>query len=526
MRIAVLTSSTAREMIEEVVGELSDVLVVALPVHAIGMLRTSTIARILERRREIAEALRDADIVLVPGSVEGDTRVIEEVVGRPVYKATRSPVLLPAVINHLRSGGSLSRTEPAEAVIPGTRLSAKLDFEEAFSIGGVKVPLRGPPMVLVSEVPPYRGIDEARREAQRYSGDGADIIAVGCALDEEPGMLARRVEAALSAGKPVLAEAPSRAHAKAALEAGASGVIAAAGDALEYADLIGAGHVVVVGSRSLGELRSTVEDLRGMGVSKVIADPSLQAPPLGFLESIRRLVEASSRIEVPIQFTAANVVDEVEADTHSIHGLLALVAAEARASVYYVVEDSYKAYRSTAEAREAIDLALAAWTLKRSRDLYSRLLVVKQPHPPPKPPKVKAERVGYVEPIMDKRGYITIHVDHERGVIVAVYKLYKGGMIAFEGTHPTSIARALVRAVKLDPEHAAYLGYELAKAEIALRLGRSYIQDEPVITPVWSDGWGLYGSCSSERPGEGNPGGGALRSQGERGYSGCDREKG
>ena len=147
MRVAVLTSSTARGMIEEVVSGLGDVMVVALPVHAIGMLRASTIARILEKRRDIAEALKAADIILIPGSVEGDASVIEKVVGRPVYKATRSPVLLPAVISHLRSGGVLSKTEPAEAVIPGARLSAKLAFEEAFSIGGVKVPLRGPPMV-------------------------------------------------------------------------------------------------------------------------------------------------------------------------------------------------------------------------------------------------------------------------------------------------------------------------------------------------------------------------------------------
>jgi hypothetical protein len=113
LRVAVLTSTAAKSMIEELVGGERDVYVVALPVHAIGMLRAPTIARILERRRDIAEKLRSADAILVPGSVDGDTRVIEGVIGRPVYKATRSPVHLPAVIAYLIAAGRLSTVEPA-----------------------------------------------------------------------------------------------------------------------------------------------------------------------------------------------------------------------------------------------------------------------------------------------------------------------------------------------------------------------------------------------------------------------------
>jgi dihydropteroate synthase-like protein len=407
--------------------------------------------------------------------------------------------------------------------MPRERLALRAPAEIAFTLAGVAVPRRGPPMVLASEVPPYRGPKEARTMALRLASDGADIIAVGCAFDEEPEALSARVEAALGAGRPVLAEAPTVGHVKAALDAGAAGVIVSAEMAADVAHLLGSEHAVVVGSDSLSKLLRAEEEMLSLGVSKIIIDPSLQAPPLGFIESLVRVREAAARAKSPVQFTAANVAEEVEADTHGVHGLLALAAAEARASVYYVVEDSYKSYRSTAEAREAVDVALTAWTLRRPREVYSRLLVVKQPHPPPKPPRVEAVRVGYVEPRMDKKGYITIHVDHERGVIVAVYRFYRGGYVAVEGTHPTSIARELVRRVGLDPEHAAYLGYELSKAEIALRLGRSYIQDDPVITPVWGVGECYEEGCG-ERAGEGNTGGGALR--GERGPgSGCSHRQ-
>ncbi|MBC7964776.1 MAG: hypothetical protein H7Z17_02530, partial [Fuerstia sp.] len=38
----------------------------------------------------------------------------------------------------------------------------------------------------------------------------------------------------------------------------------------------------------------------------------------------------------------------------------------------------------------------------------------------------------------------------------------------------------------IDASHAFYLGYELARAEIALHLGKQYTQDEPMQ-------WGLLG---------------------------------
>jgi dihydropteroate synthase len=50
-----------------------------------------------------------------------------------------------------------------------------------------------------------------------------------------------------------------------------------------------------------------------------------------------------------------------------------------------------------------------------------------------------------------------------------------------KGKDATSVYGTLIEmglVTRLD--HAAYLGRELAKAEIALKLGRSYIQDQPL----------------------------------------------
>ena len=84
----------------------------------------------------------------------------------------------------------------------------------------------------------------------------------------------------------------------------------------------------------------------------------------------------------------------------------------------------------------------------------------------------------------DKTGWFNVHVDRDENKIVAVF--YPAG-----GTEPSAVikgddARVVYQTIireglitKLD--HAAYLGKELEKASIALKLGRSYVQDEPLL---------------------------------------------
>lgn len=49
------------------------------------------------------------------------------------------------------------------------------------------------------------------------------------------------------------------------------------------------------------------------------------------------------------------------------------------------------------------------------------------------------------------------------------------------GKDAESIVQTLVReGMVSSPQHAAYLGYELYKAEVALRLGLKYVQDKPL----------------------------------------------
>ncbi|MEB3779330.1 MAG: dihydropteroate synthase-like protein [Desulfurococcales archaeon] len=500
MKIGIITSRTAKAIVKEVVKDIPGVEVVELPIPVISILSTKTIAKIVSSRPEILSRLRSLDYILVPGIVRGDTSDLERLLERPVYKATRDIGGLPYVIKSLQSGVQLDKTRPAEDVLG--RLEVNVVFKEAFSIGSLKVPLRGPPILIISEIHPFVPKSSYMEEASRIIRDKPDILLIGAHHEMPIEELSRRVTLAYRLGaKIVLSEAPTRMHAKAALDAGALGLSLSAYQVNDVIDLLEGNHTVIIGERSLDQIRYSIRELTDSGLSKIIVDPVLGLPLIDFVDSITRYSEAL-KMNVPLMFSAANVTEEVEADTPGIHGVLATLAVELRTSLYLVVEETYKSRRGTLEAKEALRLATIAWARKSTeRGLYSGLLMLKQATPPvSRIPDANPVQVGYVKPVMDKRGYIEVYVNHEKGVIGAVYREYRDNRAvkAVEGKHATSVARALIRAVGLDPEHSAYLGYELAKAEMALKLGKTYTQDEPVIIPLWERGC-MDEECNGER---------------------------
>lgn len=489
MKIALITSRTAEAIVEDYVRRNVKVKgvelkIVSLPIHAISMVSSDTIAKIVKTHGNILEALKSSDIILAPGTVSGNMEILSSTVGKPVYKASKALSHLPQVISYVVDGGVLDAVKPAEEVV--SLKEPLIDYVEAFKVNGLSVPLKGPPLILASEIVAAVGLESLKYRLSRFISEGAQIIVIGSSFDTSPGELASKVSYAVETGHTILAETPTGDHAREALGAGAHGIIVSTEHLEASLSHVGGDKAIVVGDRSVEALARASERAREAGVSKIIVDPVVGVPLVDFASTIARYREAS-RIGCPTLFSSANVVEEVEADTHGVHAILAALAVELGASIYLVVEDSYKSIHSTSEAREALRIASEAYARKAAmRGSFSKLLIVKQQNPPEKPTiKAPGERVDYIGPRWDERGYVRVEVDAERGVIIASYVEYKGGTYTVEGRHATSVARALVRRAGLDPEHAAYLGYELAKAEIALKLGKSYIQDSPIINTPW-----------------------------------------
>jgi dihydropteroate synthase-like protein len=82
--------------------------------------------------------------------------------------------------------------------------------------------------------------------------------------------------------------------------------------------------------------------------------------------------------------------------------------------------------------------------------------------------------------VLDSKGWFVINVDREKGRIVASHFMTKDDPdVIIKGRRAREIYKTILhKGLVGKHDHAAYLGTELMKAELALNLGRSYVQDE------------------------------------------------
>lgn len=92
-------------------------------------------------------------------------------------------------------------------------------------------------------------------------------------------------------------------------------------------------------------------------------------------------------------------------------------------------------------------------------------------------PVIQARKKGNVQ--MDRSGYFVVIPRPEKGTILAEHYSYDNQLLrAIEGKDAASIYQTIIENGWVTQlSHAAYVGKELAKAELSLKLGFKYIQD-------------------------------------------------
>jgi hypothetical protein len=97
-------------------------------------------------------------------------------------------------------------------------------------------------------------------------------------------------------------------------------------------------------------------------------------------------------------------------------------------------------------------------------------------------PVIKANYDGRKEWRMDPKGFFTIKPFPEDGLIrVRHYNARHELVCTLEGRTAEEIYNTIIKQEMVSLlSHAAYLGSELQKAEIALRKKIEYVQDEPL----------------------------------------------
>jgi dihydropteroate synthase-like protein len=521
LKVLLITGTLAEDVVKRYSQESNvevDIRVLKIPVAA--LLTPKTIVAELKSAK-----LKGFDLILVPGLVRGDTAVISEAVGIPTFKGSKYAADLPTVLDSIGIV-ELSTITPADDLLrEKLRQKALAELENVEK--NKKDLLQNPgnmlikdlavgrdfPMRIMAEIvdAPLMDEEEVARLAKHYVQLGADIIDLGMVAGEnrpkDAGDLVGIVQQAVNV--PVSIDTLNPEEIREAVAAGADLVLSGdAGNLEAIAPFVKATPVVIIPTnqhegyfpKNVSErvlfLEKLIAKAKQLGISRILGDLILE--PSNILESLVAFHDFVERNpDVPLFVGVSNVTELIDADSVGVNALLARISSELRASVLLATEKSNKAKGTVLE--EVLASKMMFLAEKRGsvpKDLGIDLLVLKdkrnreEPYDQNLEAEVQvvnvAENCGQIE--MDTEGMFKIVLDRKQGYIVVIHfaaLMMNKPLKVIKGKTAESVYRKVIElgaVKKLD--HAAYLGSELSKAEIALRTGKSYVQDGSLFTEL------------------------------------------
>ena len=473
MRILLPTGSATAGIVKAAAERASDR-------YDIDVVVTGDIASFLapgELRRLLAAG--EYDMAIVSGMCTASFDTVERETGVPVYRGPRHAADLPLVLGML-DRVRLSKTVPADDFLAETRREEacrQVTLREAeadadFIVRGTKIG-GGSRMKVLAEIMDAHRRDDLLADVRRFFADGADIVDLGFGFDATVEDVERCFSALAGVEGPLavdtqdpglIAASLFRADLVLSLHEGNLPVV---GEAVAQA---GAAAVVVPRERTLQE---NLAAAREAGISCLIADPLLQPAGSGLVGSLAGFQGAPR----PLFFGAGNVVELLDADSPGANALLAGMAHEVGAAVVFTSEHSDKTRGSVAEMRRATDMMALLTDRPYPKDLGLDLLILKEKRRRREPPlEYESNMEACLAPdgfVCDPLGCIRIGIEGDR--IVAVHRGHAVRGKGWEEVFSTLLSNG--SRSRLD--HAASLGKELFKAELAIRLGRSFEQDGP-----------------------------------------------
>lgn len=501
-----LASGAVREEAEKIERELGhEVGVLVLGIKTASLMTVGWLEEVL---KEHSGLLASYDMAILPGYTRGDVSRLEEIYGVPFVKGTKHIGDLAWALKAVGPEG-LSPSEPADEILAGL-LDPRGKLEELektmgdyIPVGEVRVPVRPPPMRLISEVyyEPGIALEDLVEECRSRLEEGADIICLGFRdpYSTDRSEVRRAVRALKDEFGTLAVDDPLPDHIREALSLGADLVMSISRENARAVSGVlepDAAYVLVAEpglkpEEKLDVLRWLSGQLADRGVEKVVLDPLLEPPMAGFFRSLSAYELVGREFPGrPMLMGFCNVVELVDADGPGLNALLACLAAELGVSLVLTTEESRKARGSTAEASRALKMASLALSGRRPpKDLGIDLLVLKE-----KTDRtvrfpgellsgaleVECREVKELAYRPDPAGFFRITVDHDKGLIIALHE-GPGGRKLLRGRDWASMVECVLEmGLATRPEHLAYLAREFTKAELALRLGKSYVQGEPL----------------------------------------------
>ena len=433
-RVLFVTGRLAEPALRRVLGGFAppfacDVAVLGITVAA--LMTTEWIARHLR----VPEG---TDLVLIPGLCEGDPEVVRQTVGVPVEKGPKDLREIPAHFGR------------AAAV----REYGAWDIEILAEINNA----------------PRLTPQEIRSAAEYFRSSGADVIDIGCTPGVPFPALGEIVGDLVASGARVSVDTFDRDEILTAVAAGAELVLSVNASNLDVAGaLAGTGARVVVVPDLGGPVETldpSIEKLREWGVPFLI-DPILEPIGFGFMASLERFARVRRRYpQAEMLMGIGNLTELTAADSTGVNALLVAVCQELGIRAVLTTEVipwARGAVREVDVARRLMHYAVRERTIPKGID--DRLVTVKDP-----------EVLAYTEDeLRALQARITdpnfrIFADRDGITVLNNERFVRGTDI-----------QAIFDQLEVDePAHAFYLGKELARASLAVGLGKTYRQEGPL----------------------------------------------
>jgi dihydropteroate synthase-like protein len=316
--------------------------------------------------------------------------------------------------------------------------------------------------------------------AENLRRSGADIIDVGCEPGDAWSGVAECVAALRAEGHRVSIDSLNPAEIDPAVAAGAELVLSVNRSNRQAAKTWGCEVVAIPDDiPSLGGLEETVDFLAAAGV-RIRIDPIVEPLGCGFAASLGRYLEVRRRFpDAEMLMGIGNLTELTDSDSAGINVLLLGFCQELGVRSVLTTQVINWARTSVREC----DLA-------RRLVYYSRRQRIPPKHIEPRlvalrDPKVHEFGVESLEKLSEQIKDNNYRVFAESGqvhlVAAGAHIAERDPFLVFERLmHPGfgGAADTHARPTNIDPAHAFYLGFEMAKAAIALTLGKEYRQDE------------------------------------------------
>ena len=375
------------------------------------------------------------DLVLLPGLCEGDPTIVADACGVPTERGPKDLREIPVHFG---------------------RAAAARDYG-AWDIE-IVAEINNAPKLTPSAV---------REAAEYFRASGADVIDIGCTPGVEFVGLADAVRDLVSAGMRVSVDSFDRGEIVAAVHAGAELVLSINAVNIDVAPhLAGTGARVVVVPElggSLDTLDPTIDALTRLDVPFLI-DPILEPIGFGFMRSLERYSETRRRYpDAEMLMGVGNLTELTAADSTGVNALLIAVCQELGIRTVLTTEVipwAHGAVREIDVARRLMHYAVTGHTPPKGVD--DRLVTIKDP-------AVLAftdDELRTLQAALTDPNF-RIFADRDGIVVMNDERFVRG----------TDIQRIFAELEVDEPAHAFYLGKELARASLAVTLGKTYRQE-------------------------------------------------